>query len=111
MYNQRRKTPLNTRDPRVIKLSEKYNLTPKTVAYIRAAIGSRRYTKQTLIEHIEFENRGRMQAIDSHYKNKQISAEQREKLIEYTQINIDFRQGVVEKLHELTAEDIVDICN
>lgn len=111
MYNQRQKTPLNTRDPRVLKLSEKYNLTPKTIAYIRAAIGSKRYTRDTLIEHIEFENKGRMQAIDSHYKNKDISAEQREKLIEYTQINIDFRNGVVDVLRNLTQEDIVDICN
>lgn len=111
MYNQRQKTPLNTRDPRVLKLSEKYNLTPKTIAYIRAAIGSKRYTRDTLIEHIEFENKGRMQAIDSHYKNKDISAEQREKLIEYTQINIDFRNGVVDVLRNLTHDDIVDICN
>lgn len=111
MINQRRKTPLNTRDPRVQKLSEKYNLAPKTLAYIRAAIGSKRYTKQSLIEHIEFENKGRLEAIEKHKVSETLSFEDKEKLIHYTNINISFRQGVVETLLSLSEEDLLDICS
>ena len=111
MPNQRNKTPLNTRDPRVQKLSQQYNLTAKTVAYIRAAIGSKQYTRETLIEHIETENRGRVEAIEKHKVNEQLSFADKERLIHYTELNMQFRNGVVEVLLELNEEDIIDICS
>ena len=111
MINQRRRTPLNTLDPRVGVLSGKYNLTPKTVAYIRAAIGSKRYTKESLVEHIEFENKGRLEAVERHKISEQLSQQDKENLVHYTEINIQFREGVVEILSRLSSEELLDICN
>lgn len=111
MINQKRRTPLNTRDPRVQVLSDKYNLSLKVIAYIRAAIGSKRYTKQTLIEHIQTENKGRLEAIERHKISEMLSFADKEKLIHYTTVNIQFREGVVESLQTLGDEDILDICS
>jgi hypothetical protein len=101
--------PLDVNDPRVQILSERYNMTPKSIAYIRSAILEGRYNKYSLINHIAITNKRRREAIEEHKLNKLLSEEQREKLISYTNINITFREGVVEILNRLTEYELRDI--
>jgi hypothetical protein len=108
-FRGKRKTPLDTRNPRVQELSQKYNLAPKTVAYLRAALGTGRYGVTSLIEHIHQENDLRWKAIEEHKVNPNLRDDEREKLIEYTQINIRFREGVVDCLQRITMQQLDDI--
>jgi len=109
MNQNKKRTPLNTRDPRVQELSQQYNIAPKAVAYIRAAIGSGRYNRNTLIEHIEYENKGRFEAIERHKTSTVFTRQQKEDLIKYTEINIKFRNGVAELLETMPDNVLSDL--
>jgi len=112
MLNQnRRRVFLDLKNPRVQELSRKYNLQPKAVAYIRQAIGSKEYTKETLIRHIGIANYKRHKAIEVHKIDIRLTPERREKLIEYTMINIKFREGVVDFLRQIEQDQLDDILN
>lgn len=97
--------------PRIKELSEKYNLLPKTIAYLRSALGEGKFTKDSLIHHITISNFRRLSAIDEHKVDQRLTDEQREKLIRYTQINIDFRKGIISVLERLSLNELDDILN
>jgi len=105
-YNKRR--PLDTHSPRVQELSKHYNISAKVIAYIRAAFKDG-YTKNSLIEHIQVENKRREQAIEQHKLDMNIEKEQRDNLIKYTTFNIHFREGVIEVLNRLPEIQLNDI--
>lgn len=112
--NQNKKSYRNNLDykePIVLELSIKHNLKPKLVAYVRAAIIGEfaRYNKETLIEHIKIDNEKRLKAIEEHKVSKVLSAEERERSIKGTQVNIDFRNGVVDFLNTVSDEVLNDI--
>ena len=121
MYNNRQFRPfkrndqkprhqLDTKSHRVVSLAEKYNLTPKTVGYLRAAMnGTGKYTKESLIKHIDEDNERRIFAMQQNLERTDISKEEAEKLNSYTQINIEFREGIKDVLNRLTPEELSDI--
>lgn len=109
MINQKKKAPLNTKDVRVQELSRKYNLNPRIIAYLRAAIGSGTYTSKSLIEHIGIENNMRWIAIEGYRIHSEFPLEVREKLIEYTMVNINFREDVVVYLNKVSPQEMDDI--
>jgi len=96
--NKRRTKPLNLEDPMVQEISKRYNLAPKVVAYLRSAMVEGHYTRQTLIAHIEFDNDRRRKAIEYHKVRTDIPATRKAELIKYTEINIKFREGVLQTL-------------
>lgn len=106
----KRNSSLDIYNPKVILLSKKYHVSPKCIAYIRAAIGSKRYDKNSLIEHIEIENKQRVEAIE-HHKNMVMDERDRSRLIKYTKINIYFRNGVVDFLQDLNDTQLQDVLN
>ena len=109
-HDQRPKHQLDTKSQRVISLAEKYNLTPKTVAYLRAAMnGTSKYSKDDLIKHIDSDNERRVFAMQQNLERTDISKEEAEKLNSYTNMNITFREGVKEVLNRLTPEELSDI--
>lgn len=105
-YNR---VPLDLKNPRVLELSEKYNISVKAVAYIRAAINGGQYTKERLITHIEDSIKVRYDAIEEHKTDPRLTDARRSKLIEYTQNNIDFRNNVIVILNRLTDYELHDI--
>jgi hypothetical protein len=109
-YSTQRRS-LNVHKLRVQELSQKYNIAPKVVAYIRAAMNQGRYNKNSLILHIQRENVIRHQAIEEHKVSTRFSEEEKARLIEYTTININFRERVIEILNRLGELQITDILN
>lgn len=101
--------PLNLLDPSVQEISQKYNLAPKVVAYLRAAMIDGHYTKQTLIAHIEFENDRRRQAIEGHKVNPELDEIKRVEIIGYTEINIKFRESIVILLKQIDYNLLANI--
>lgn len=107
--NRRKYNPLTIDEPRILQLSEKYNMLPKSIAYIRAAIKNGGWSKNALIEHIKNENIRRLQAIEEYKVDNMYSEAQKLDLIRRTSENLIFRRGIMDILTRLTPLELRDL--